>query len=147
MKIILKQDVPELGTFGEVVKVADGYARNYLIPRSFAVEATVPNMNQFEAERGAWERKALKIKGEAEGVASELEPVSLNFQRKAGEDERLFGSVTSMDIEAALKEKGFDIDRKHILLGEPIKKVGVFTVGIKLHRDVTGEIKVWVVKE
>jgi large subunit ribosomal protein L9 len=147
MKVIIKQSVPSLGTFGDIVKVADGYARNYLIPRGFAVEATRGNLSQFEAERAAWEKKADKIKQEAEEFGKELEAVELSFPRKAGEDDKLFGSVTSIDVHAALKEKGFEIDKKDILLDEPIKKLGVHTVGIKLHPEVTPNIKVWVVKE
>jgi large subunit ribosomal protein L9 len=147
MKVIIKQSVPSLGTFGDIVKVADGYARNYLIPRGFAVEATRGNLSQFEAERAAWEKKADKIKQEAEEFGKELEAVELSFPRKAGEDDKLFGSVTSIDVHAALKEKGFEIDKKDILLDEPIKKLGVHTVGIKLHTEVTPNIKVWVVKE
>lgn len=147
MKVILKESIPSLGSFGDVVKVADGYARNYLIPRNIAIEASKSNLRQFEAERVAWDRKAQNIKEEAEKLARELEPLELNFPKKAGEDEKLFGSVTSMDIEAELKQKGFDIDRKNILMDEPIKKLGVYTVGIKLHSEVTTNIKVWVVKE
>jgi large subunit ribosomal protein L9 len=147
MKVILRQDVPSVGSFGDTVKVADGYARNYLMPRGFAVEATSSNLRQFEAERVAWEKKAQKVKEQAEGFGKELEAVALNFPRKAGSDEKLFGSVTSIDIVAALKEQGFEIDKKNIILDEPIKKLGVYTVGIKLHPKVTTYIKVWVVKE
>jgi large subunit ribosomal protein L9 len=147
MKVILKQDVPSLGTFGDVVKVADGYARNYLMPRGFAIEATNGNLRQLEAERVAWEKKAQTIKEEAERLAEEMEPLTLNFSRKAGEEDKLFGSVTSIDIEAELKDKGFETDRKNILLHEPIKKLGIYTVGIRLHPEVTTNIKVWVVKE
>jgi large subunit ribosomal protein L9 len=147
MKVILRQDVPSVGSFGDIVKVADGYARNYLMPRGFAVEATGRNLRQFEAERVAWEKKAQKVKEQAEGLGKELEPVTLNFPRKAASDEKLFGSVTSIDIAAALKEQGFEIDKKNITLDEPIKKLGVYTVGVKLHPEVTTDIKVWVVKE
>jgi large subunit ribosomal protein L9 len=147
MKVILKQDVPSLGTFGDVVKVADGYARNYLMPRGFAIEATNGNLRQLEAERVAWEKKAQTVKEEAERLAQEMEPLTLNFSRKAGEEDKLFGSVTSIDIEAELKDKGFETDRKNILLHEPIKKLGIYTVGIRLHPEVTTNIKVWVVKE
>ncbi len=147
MKVILKDSVPNLGDFGDQVTVADGYARNYLIPRGLAVEATKGNINQFEAEKAGYLKKAAALKEKAERLKSELEAVTLNFTRKASEEEKLFGSVTSMDIEAALKEKGFDIDRKQILLSEPIKSLGVFNVGVKLHPEVVAEVKVWVVKE
>lgn len=147
MKVILKENIPSLGSFGDIVKVADGYARNYLIPRNIAIEASKGNLRQFEAERVAWDKKAQKIKEEAEKLAREFESLELNFPKKAGEEEKLFGSVTSMDIEAELKQKGFDVDRRNILLDEPIKKLGVYTVGLKLHTEVTANIKVWVVKE
>jgi large subunit ribosomal protein L9 len=148
MRIILKENVPSLGSFGDIVKVADGYARNYLIPRSIAIEATKSNLAQFEAERVSWDKKAQNIKEQAEKLTQELEPLELNFPRKAGDEEKIFGSVTSIDIEQELKKKGFNqVDKKDILLDEPIKKLGVYTVGIKLHPEVTANIKVWVVKE
>lgn len=147
MKVILKNDISNLGSLGEVVTVANGYARNYLIPRGFALEATRGNINQFGAEREALERKNEKLRGEAATLADELGALSLSFHRKAGEEEKLFGSVTSKDIEAELKEKGFDIDRKKILMSEPLKTLGVSTVAVKIHPKVTAELKVWIVKE
>lgn len=147
MKVILKNDISNLGSLGEVVTVANGYARNYLIPRGFVLEATRGNINQFGAEREALERKNEKLRGEAATLADELGALSLSFHRKAGEEEKLFGSVTSKDIEAELKEKGFDIDRKKILMSEPLKTLGVSTVAVKIHPKVTAELKVWIVKE
>ncbi|MEE9614590.1 MAG: 50S ribosomal protein L9 [Thermodesulfobacteriota bacterium] len=172
MKIILKESVTNLGSFGDVVNVANGYARNYLLPRGVAVEATGGNVRQFEAEREGWEKKERKKKDAAEKVRADVEALSLSFSRKAGvapeeeetpgkgkegkeegkgkkekKPEKLFGSVTSMDIEAALKENGLEIDKKDILLSEPLKRLGDFTVGVKLHPEVTAELKVSVIKE
>src|SRR3990172_3550346 len=119
MKVVLRDDVENLGTFGAVVQVADGYARNYLIPRGFALLATEGNKAQLGAEREAWQKKVMKSKEDAEKVAASLQGVTLEFRRKAGEEEgaeKLFGSVTSLDIEKSLKEKGFGIEKKNIQL-------------------------------
>ncbi len=143
MKVILREDIESLGTFGDIVKVAPGYARNFLIPRGFAAPATQGNINQFEAEKVAWMKRALKVKEAADKVCATIEAVTLTFERKVGEEGgKLFGSVTSMDIEAALKEKGYDIDKKKIVLAEPIKSLGEFTVHVKLHREVRAAVKV-----
>ena len=147
MKIILKEHLPDLGQIGDIVNVADGYARNYLIPKGFAVEATKGNLNQFEAEKASYLKKAQALKEKAERLASEIKEVELRFRRKAESEERIFGSVTSMDIETALREKGFDITRKAVLLDEPIKSLGTFTVGVKLHPEVTAELKILVERE
>lgn len=151
MKIILKDNVSNLGAIGETVKVAAGYGRNYLIPRGMAVEATKGNVRQFEAERESWVKKADALKSDADGIAKALSEVELTFERKGGADEedagKIFGSVTTMDIEAALKEKGHEVSRKLISLEEPIKRLGEFTVSVKLHPEVTQEIKVTVEKE
>ncbi|MBI5644041.1 MAG: 50S ribosomal protein L9 [Deltaproteobacteria bacterium] len=147
MKILLKKEVENLGGFGDQVKVAEGYARNFLIPKGLAVEATTGNIRQFEAEKDAFLRKAQQKKEKAERLKSDLEAVSLSFARKAGEDEKLFGSVTSHDIEEALKAKGFSLEKKDILLDEPIKTIGMFTVSVKLYSNVSADIQVSVVKE
>lgn len=147
MKIILRSDVDNLGRFGDVVKVAPGYARNYLLPRGMAVPATPGNVRHLESEKEAWNKKSLKSKEDAEKVKADLEKVELSFARRAGDDDKLFGSVTSMDIEAALKDKGFKIERKNIVISEQIKHLGAFTVRVRLHHDVKAELKVAVVKE
>lgn len=147
MNVILKKEVYNLGKFGEQVKVAEGYARNYLIPKGLAIEANAGNLRQFEAEKDAFLRKARVRKENAEKRRLELEAVSLVFRRKAGADEKLFGSVTSHDLEEELKNKGFAVERKDIILAEPVKTLGDFTVAVKLHPEVTASIKVGVVKE
>lgn len=147
MIVILKNEVDNLGVFGAQVKVADGYARNYLIPNGLAVPATPGNLKQFEAEKEAFMKKAALKLQKAEQVKTGLEGVSLNFARKAADDDRLFGSVTAHDIEEALKEKGFQVEKKDILLGEPIKHLGQSTVTVKVHSKVTADITVEVVKE
>ncbi|MDP2689714.1 MAG: 50S ribosomal protein L9 [Deltaproteobacteria bacterium] len=147
MKVILKTEVENLGSFGAQVRVAQGYARNYLIPKGLAVEATPGNINQFNAEKEAYLKKAQARKEKAEKLKGELEAISLAFTRKAGEDEKLFGSVTVHDIESGLSSKGFEIERKNILLEEPIKAVGQYTVAVKLHPEVTATVQVGVAKE
>lgn len=147
MIVILKNEVDNLGLFGAQVKVADGYARNYLIPKGLAVPATPGNLKQFEAEKEAFVKKAALTLQKAEQVKTGLQGVTLNFARKAADDDRLFGSVTAHDIEAALKEKGFSVEKKDILLGEPIKHLGQSTVTVKVHSKVTADITVEVVKE
>ncbi|MBI1912886.1 MAG: 50S ribosomal protein L9 [Deltaproteobacteria bacterium] len=147
MKVILKAEVDNLGKFGDLVKVAPGYARNYLIPKGFAAEATTGNIKQFEAEREAYLKKAQVKRENSEKLKTELEGVTLTFTRKAGEDDKLFGSVTTHDIETELKAKGFAIERKEIRLEEPIKSIGQFTVSVRLQSDVIANINVGVVKE
>lgn len=148
MKVILKKDMSSLGGYGEVVNAARGYARNYLIPRGIAIEATPGNLRQLDSERAAYVKKVAAKVADAEKLVAELEAVSLSFERKAGEDSKLFGSVTTHDIEEALKAKGFaSIDRKAITLGEPIKTVGTHAASVKLHPEVSASIKVEVVAE
>ncbi|MBI5598151.1 MAG: 50S ribosomal protein L9 [Deltaproteobacteria bacterium] len=147
MKVILKDDMENLGGFGDTVKVADGYARNYLIPRGLAVRATTGNLRSLEAQKEARQSKMSKLKEDADRLKCAIETVSLSFSRKAGEDGRLFGSVTSMDIEGALREKGYNVDKKVILLDESIKALGDFTVTVKLHPEVKAGIKVSVAAE
>ncbi len=136
-----------LGARGEIVKVKAGYARNYLLPRKLAVEATPGNVKQIEAERGALLKKEAKERGGAEAQASLMHNIMLNFERKVGEHGLLYGSVTSMHIADALKEKGYEIDRRRVHLAEPIKETGEYSVTIRLHREVTVEIPVHVTGE
>ena len=147
MEVILKEDVPKLGHRGEVVKVAEGYGRNYLLPRKLAVEATRANKAVIEQMKQSAIRRSAVEKTDSEALSKQLEGVVLAFQRKAGEKDHLFGSVTSSDIAEALEQKGFSIDRRQIQLNEPLKNLGEFEVAIKLHRDVTSKVKVTVAKE
>ena len=147
MKIILSQDIDALGKTGEVVSVKGGYARNYLIPRGMAVVATDRNMRVLEQEIKVRQRQLDKDRRVAEVLAEELSKVSLTAAVAVGEEDRIFGSVTSQDVAELLKEKGHDIDKKKILLTEPIKALGIYTVDIKLHPEVTANVRVWVVKE
>jgi large subunit ribosomal protein L9 len=147
VKVILREDVENLGRIGDVVEVAGGYGRNYLLPRGLAVKASMKNLQEQAHQKKLIQARMDRQKKDAEAVAGTLGSVSCTIARKTGEEEKLFGSVTSRDIEEALKEEGVSIDRKRILLEEPIKKLGVYTVPVKLHSEVTGSIKVWVVKE
>ena len=147
MEVILKEDVPKLGHRGEVVKVAEGYGRNYLLPRKLAVEATQANKAVIEQMRQSAIRRSAVEKADSEVLSKQMEGVSLSFQRKAGEKDHLFGSVTSSDIAEALEHKGFNIDRRKIQLNEPLKNLGEFEVAIRLHRDVTSKVKVTIKKE
>jgi large subunit ribosomal protein L9 len=147
VKLILREDVENLGKVGDVVDVAGGYGRNYLLPRGLAAKASTKNLKEQEHQKKLIQARLDRQKKDAEAMAGSLDSVSCTVARKTGEDEKLYGSVTSRDIEEALKEEGVSIDRKRILLEEPIKKLGVYTVPVKLHTEVTGNIKVWVVKE
>ena len=147
MEVILREHVDNLGRRGEIVKVADGYARNYLLPRKLALLATDGNKKQIERERVKYEVKELEEKKVAEAVAERLAGVHVEIARKVGETEALYGSVTSGDIAQALAAKGFDFDRRKLVLQEPIKKLGEFSIPVKLHRDVTTHLKVRVVAE
>src|ERR1700733_2295013 len=147
MEIILREHVDNLGRRGEIVKVADGYARNYLLPRKLALLATAGNKKQIERERVKFDAKELEEQKVAEAVAARLEGVDVVIARKVGETEALYGSVTSVDIAEALAAKGFELDRRKLHLPEPIKKLGEFEVPLKLHREVTTKVKVRVVAE
>jgi large subunit ribosomal protein L9 len=147
MEVILRQDVEKLGSRGQVVKVASGYARNFLLPNKIAVPATDANRKIVEQERQAHLRKEAKQKGEAEDLAKLVNGVSLTIVQKAGENDQLFGSVTSKDIVEALAAQNFEIDRRKIHLDEPIKQLGEYKIPVRLHKDVTAEIAVRVVKE
>src|SRR5262245_61506813 len=147
MEVILREHVDNLGRRGEIVKVADGYARNYLLPRKLALIATEGNKKQVERERVKFEAKELEEKKVADAVAARLADLEIVIARKVGETEALYGSVTSADIAEALLAKGFDIDRRKLQLDDPIKRIGEVDVPIKLHRSVTWTIKVKVVPE
>lgn len=147
MEVILKEDVAKLGHRGDVVKVAEGYGRNYLLPKKLAIEATAANKAVIEQMKAAAVRKLAKEKGDAELLAKQFEGVSLTFTRRAGENDALFGSVTASDIAHELEGRGFKIDRRKIELDQPLKNIGEFEVPIRLHREVTPKIKVTIVKE
>ena len=142
MEVILKEDVANLGFRGEVVKVADGYARNYLLPRKLAMQATETNKAVIDQMKAAAARRSASEKAKAEEFAVKLDAVALEFTRKAGEGGHLFGSVTSADIAAELAAQGVEVDRRKIQLGDPLKSVGDYTVAIRLHREVTARVKV-----
>jgi len=147
MEVILKEDINKLGHRGDVVKVAEGYGRNYLIPRKLAIEATSTNRAVIEQMKAAAVRKSAAEKGSAEALGQQVNAVVLEFTRKSGEHDQLFGSVTSADIARELEGKGFTIDRRKIQLDEPLKVVGEFNVPVKLHREITAAVKVIVRKE
>ena len=147
MEVILREHVDNLGRRGEIVKVADGYARNYLLPRKLALLATQGNKKQIERERVKFDAKELEEKNVAQAVADRLKNVEVDIARKVGETEALYGSVTSGDIADVLAAKGYDIDKRRLQLPDAIKKLGEYDVPVKLHRDVTTTIKVRVVAE
>ena len=147
MEVILREDVDKLGNRGEVVKVAAGYARNFLLPRRLAVQATDANRKIVEQERQAHLRKEAKLKGEAEDLGKLVGGIGLTIAQMAGENDQLFGSVTAKDVADALAAKNFTVDRRKIHLDEPIKQLGEFKVPLRLHKDVTVEVTVNVVKE
>ena len=147
MEVILKEDVVKLGSRGDVVKVADGYGRNYLLPRKLAIEASAANKAVIEQMKAAAVRRSAKEKTQAEELAKQFDGLSVSFQRRSGEHDQLFGSVTSGDIAEALARKSFDLDRRKIQLHEPLKTLGEFTVPIRLHWDVTTHLKVIIEKE
>ena len=147
MEVILRQDVPKLGHRGELVRVAEGYARKYLLPRDLAMPATDGNKKVIEQEKTAAVRREAVEKADAEKLGGMLSGVVLTIRRKAGEGDQLFGSVTSIDVADALAAQGYQVDRRKIQLDEPIKHLGDFDVSVKLHKDVPSQVKVQVVKE
>ena len=147
MQIILQEDVEKLGTRGQVVNVAEGYARNFLLPRKLALEASAGNMKRLEKMRATFAKKEATEKGDAQKLAELLAGVSLELTRKAGENDQLFGSVTSADISDALAAKGFNVEKRKIALVEPIKVVGDFEIPVKLHREIAANVKLSVKKE
>jgi large subunit ribosomal protein L9 len=147
MEVILREHVDNVGRRGEVVKVADGYARNYLLPRKLALLATEGNKKQIERERSKFDALEAEEQKAAEAVAARMAGLEIEIPRKVGETEALYGSVTTSDIGETLAAKGFDIDRRKLQLAEPIKKLGEYDVPVKLHRDVIARVKVKVVAE
>ena len=147
MEVILKEDVHKLGSRGEVVKVAEGYGRNYLLPRKLAIEATTANRAVIEQMKAAAQRRSVRDQADAEGLAQQMKALTLTFHRKGGEEGHIFGSVTSGDIAETLEGKGFTVDRRKIHLDDPIKALGEFQVAIRLHKEVTASVKVVVEAE
>jgi len=147
MKVFLRDDVKNLGKIGDVVSVSDGYARNFLLPKKLAVEANTKNIKEFEHNKKIIHERAAKIRGASQATAEKLSALSLTIRAKAGEEEKLFGSVTTMDIAEALKAEGFEIDKKKISLEEPIKRLGEYSVEVKIHPEVSATVKVHVVAE
>lgn len=146
-KVLLREDVDDLGARGEIVRVRSGYARNYLLPRNLAVEASAGNVRAIEQERAALLKKEAKERSTAEAQSEQMRSLTLEFKRKAGEQGALYGSVTSMDLAEALKERGYEIDRHRIHLREPLKRLGEFTVPVRLHREVSIDLQVKVLPE
>jgi large subunit ribosomal protein L9 len=147
MQLILRTDVEHLGKRGEVVKVAPGYGRNYLLPQGLAYEYSKGNVQRIEKERKLMEIRLVKERDEAAALAARIAAVSCTIVRKVGENDVLYGSVTSSDIGEALQKEGFSIDKRKIQLDEPLKSLGIYNVPIRIHAEVPCEVKVWVVKE
>jgi large subunit ribosomal protein L9 len=145
MEIILIQDVKSLGKKGEVVKVSDGYARNFILPKKLGIEATKQNLHELSVQKAAEERRLAQMLSEAEALSEKLKGIQVKVEIKAGEGGKAFGSVSAREISSALKEQfGFDIDKKKIVLPEPIKNAGSYTIGIKLHQKVTAKVSILV---
>ena len=147
MEVILRHAVENLGKPGDVVKVKNGYARNYLLPHNLAYEATPGNLKRIQQERERLEAAESQRRGTAQEIATKLEQVSLTFSARVGEEGKLFGSVTASDIAQQLEQQGFHIEKRQIDLHEPIKSLGVYRVPVRLHADVKPEIRVWVIKQ
>ena len=147
MRVILKEDVEHLGQMGSTIDVARGFARNYLIPKNLALELNKKNLKRVEHEKTLIEEKAAKLLKDANATAAKLQELTLRFFRRAGEEDKLFGSVTVKDVAEALKEKGFELDRRKIAIEEPIKRLGTFKASIKLPQEVVGYVNIEVVKE
>jgi len=147
MKVILKEDVKKIGSMGQIVTVADGFARNYLVPKGLAVEANIKNMKSLEHAKKVIQEKAKKVKTSVQDFADRLSKISLVIKAKAGEEGKLFGSVTTMDIAEQLKNEGIEIDKKKISLDEPIKRIGTYAVSVRLHPEVDTQITLQVVEE
>ncbi|HWG58275.1 MAG TPA: 50S ribosomal protein L9 [Candidatus Acidoferrales bacterium] len=147
MQIILQEDVEKLGNRGELVEVAEGYARNFLLPRKLALEASPGNMKRLEKMRAAFAKKEATEKGAAQKLSELLATVSLTVSRKAGENDQLFGSVTAADVAEGLAAQGFTIDKRKIALTEPIKAIGEYEIPVKLHREIASSIKLTVKKD
>jgi large subunit ribosomal protein L9 len=147
MKVILKEDVEHLGKAGEVVKVAPGYARNFLLPKRKAMTASLGKVKDLENKKRHIKNKIDKMKLTAEDLAKEVAALSVTIRKTAGEQDKLFGSVTSMDIAGALAKEGITVDKKAVIIEEPIKSLGDFTVKVKIYKDVIANLRIWVVRE
>jgi len=147
MKVILKEDVKSIGSMGQIVDVSDGFARNYLVPRGLAVEANVKNIRSQEHEKKVIQEKARKVKNSVQDLANRLANMTVVIKTKAGEEGKLFGSVTTMDIAEQLKNQGIEIDKKKISLDEPIKRLGTYTVNLRLHSEITTQVNMQVIEE
>ncbi|KAB2839186.1 50S ribosomal protein L9 [bacterium] len=147
MQVILREDIPTLGKAGEVVKVRDGYGRNYLLPRKMAVLADAKNLKAVEAQKKQIEAQRSKDRQKADEAAAKLSSLELTIAREVGSNDRLFGSVTKVEISAALREKGIQIDKHLIELTAPIKTIGTYEVGVKLHPEIRAAFKLWVVRQ
>ena len=147
MKVILTEEIEAIGKPGDLLTVKDGFARNYLLPKNKAVQAPTQNMKQLEHQKRLISEKLNKVKSEAEKLSKRLEQISCTITKPAGEEDKLFGSVTSADICECLHNEGIEIDRKKISLDEPLKELGIFNIPVKLHPEITATLKVWVVKE
>ena len=147
MEVILREHVDNLGRRGDVVKVATGYARNYLLPRKLALPVTQASQRQIERERANAEMRDAEEKAGAEAVAARMSALDISIARRVGENQTMYGSVTSADVAQALAARGFDVDKRKVTLADPIKSLGEHTIQVKIHRDVTAEIKVKVVPE
>jgi large subunit ribosomal protein L9 len=146
-RVILQENVENVGQAGQIVSVSDGFARNFLLPRRLGLLASEKNLRQMDHQRKVTQDKVNRLVADAKTLAEKIESISCSISRKAGEEDKLFGSVNTKDIEEALAQEGIKVDRKHILLAEPIRILGVFTVPIKIHKDVTANLKLWVLKE
>ena len=147
MKVILKENVESLGKTGDMLKVTDGYARNFLIPRGLAIEAIGKNIKSLEHEKRLIAQKAEREKKKAESLLEKFSDVTCTIVKRIGEQDKLFGSVTTKDIEKSLREQGIEIDRKNIVFEKPIEELGIFEVGIKVHPEIIAKIRVWVTKK
>lgn len=147
MKVILKEDVKDLGHIGEMLNVKDGYARNFLLPRGLALEANPRNVKALEHEKKKILEMVKKAKSGADELAARIAATAITIKAKAGEEDKLFGSVTAMDLAEALKKEGLDVDRKKIILDEPIKRLGSYSVSVKIHPEVSAQFTVQVVSE
>jgi len=147
MKIILREDIDALGRKGETVVVKDGYARNYLLPKKLAILFSTGNLELIQKEKEKLKVQLMKEKDDAEELAKKLSAVSCTISKKVGEGDTLYGSVTAAEIAEVLKNEGFEIEKKNLIIEEPIKKPGIYKIGVKIHAEVTGTFKVWVVKE
>jgi large subunit ribosomal protein L9 len=147
MKVILKEDVRNIGTMGQIVDVADGYARNFLVPKGLAVDANVKNIRALEHAKKTIQEKAKKIRNQAQDLSDKIANMTIVIKAKSGEEGKLFGSVTSMDIAEQMKNQGIDIDKKKIVIEEPIKRLGTYSVSMKLHSDVATQVTLQVIAE